>query len=299
MSFKLRFGIVCVQNAPLDILRRRWQQVEALGFDSLWATDHFVFAQKPELPYFESWTLLADMAAHTRKVRLGTLVTALPFRNPAFLARQVLTLDHISAGRIELGLGAGAAAKNDISYAMTGTPDWPPAERVERLEEALKIIDNLLRQPHTTFEGKYYRVQDAVMNPRSLQEPRPPILLAAMGKKMLHLAAAYADTWNSFGGPGLETVEDVFQITKERSEILDDFCRQIKRDPQSLRRSLLAYGPLAGNIFESADSFRLIVEKFRKIGISEFLAYYPEDKEQQENMQKISREVLPDLRSKD
>ena len=299
MIFKLRFGIVCVQNAPLNVLRRRWQLVEALGFDSLWATDHFVFAQNPELPYFESWTLLADMAAHTRKVRLGTLVTALPFRNPAFLARQVLTLDHISAGRIGLGLGAGAAAKNDVSYAMTGTPDWPPAERVERLEEALKIIDNLLRQPQTTFEGKYYQVQDAVMNPRPLQEPRPPILLAAMGKKMLHLAAAHADTWNSFGGFGLKTVEDVFQTTKERSEILDDFCRQIGRDPQSLRRSLLAYGPLAGKIFESADSFRLIVEKFRKIGISEFLAYYPEEKEQQENMQKIAREVLPLLKAED
>ena len=297
MSFRLRFGIVTVQNAPLEVLRRRWQQVESLGFDSLWATDHFVYAQNPELPYFESWTLLADMAAHTQKVRLGTLVTALPFRNPAFLARQVLTLEHISAGRIEVGLGAGAAAKNDASYAMTGIPDWPPAERVERLKEVLVIIDSLLRQPRTTFMGKYYQVQEAVMNPRPLQEPRPPILLAAMGKKMLRLAAAHADTWNSFGGFGLETLEDVFQKTRERSEFLDEACRQIGRDPHTLRRSLLAYGPLAGKIFESADSFRLIVKIFRKIGISEFIAYYPEDEKQQKNMERIAREVIPDLKS--
>jgi len=99
--------------------------------------------------------LLSALATQTSTIRIG-LLSAIPWRNPAFLARQAMTVDHISNGRLYLGLGAGAPGVSDISYAMTGTPDWPPSERVDRFREAVCIVDQLLRNPQTTYLGKYY-----------------------------------------------------------------------------------------------------------------------------------------------
>lgn len=111
--------------------------MEEAGFDSIWLADHFVNDMQPTAPWFEAWTLLAALATQTEKIRIGTLVTPITWRNPAWLARQAMTVDHISNGRLEIGIGAGAPAQIDCSYSMTGTPDWPPAERVDRVREVV------------------------------------------------------------------------------------------------------------------------------------------------------------------
>lgn len=195
LSHKLRFGIAFLPDTPWDEFVRRFQYIEELGFDIVGFGDHFAHFFFPNRIWFEAWTLLSAIATQTSKIRIGTLVTPFAWRNPAFLARQALTVDHISNGRLELGLGSGV--RSDRSYEMTGIPNWGPRERVARLREYVEIVDRLLSNKVTNYEGRYYKIKEAEMSPRPVQKPRPPITIAAEGPGMLKLAARYADTWTT------------------------------------------------------------------------------------------------------
>lgn len=141
MSNSLRFHVLMLPNAGRSELKARIVRLEELGIEVVAFADHFVDWTNPAVPWFETWTSLAAIAEATRTIRLTTLVTQIPLRNPAMLARQVLTLDHISNGRIELGLGTGL--RIDPSYAMVGLPNWEPKERVERFEEYIDVVARL------------------------------------------------------------------------------------------------------------------------------------------------------------
>lgn len=130
---------------------RRWQFIESLGFDSVWLADHFVDPYQPDSPWFEAWTLLGALATETRTIRIGTLATSMPLRNPALLARQAITVDHISNGRLEVGLGAGV--RRDPVHSMIGIENWFSAERVARFREAVEIVDRSLRGETVDYEG--------------------------------------------------------------------------------------------------------------------------------------------------
>ena len=302
MASPMKFGVILIQNAEWQTILQRCQHIERLGFDSVWVADHFVNYRDLTQPWFEAWTLLTGLATQTTRIRIGTLVTAIPLRNPAVLARQALTLDHISNGRLELGLGTGAAG--DIGYKMAGIEDWTAAERVARFREAIFIIDSMLSNEVTSYEGKYYRVDGAVMRPPSVQQPRPPITIAALGPAMLKITAQYADKWNSYPGVGL-TGEEAVNVTRARSEMLDEYCAQIGRDPASIRRSYLSYGRVSGpSPFDSVDYFEEYVGRYREIGIEELIFYYPPtewyplgNKAQDETFERIATEVIPRLRN--
>ena len=197
MSNQLRFGIITLQSEPWEKMVALWQSIEKLNFDSVWVADHFINYMAPNEPWFEAWTLLSGLAAVTKRIRIGTLVTSNPLRFPAILARQALTVDHISGGRLELGLGAGASGVMDPVYRMTGIEDWAPPERVSRFREAVEIIDEALRNRVISYDGRYYKMNEASMAPAPIQSPRPPITIGAMGPLMLKVTAKYADTWNS------------------------------------------------------------------------------------------------------
>jgi alkanesulfonate monooxygenase SsuD/methylene tetrahydromethanopterin reductase-like flavin-dependent oxidoreductase (luciferase family) len=143
-------------------LLERWQYLDELGFDSVWVADHFANPWYPGEPWLDGWTLLSALSAHTRKIRLGTMVTNISLHNPAVLARQALTVDHVSEGRLELGIGAGGAP---IDHTMTGVPDWEPPERATRLREFVEIVDGLLRSETSSYRGRYYRIENAEMHP--------------------------------------------------------------------------------------------------------------------------------------
>ncbi len=140
---ELRFGAVILQDFPYPELVKLWQKFETLDFDSTWIADHFVNYAHPDSPWLDGWSTLAGLAASTSRIRIGTLVTSIPFRHPAVLARQAMTVDHISNGRLEIGIGAGAPGKIDPSYTMTGIDDWPFKERTERLKEQVEIVDTV------------------------------------------------------------------------------------------------------------------------------------------------------------
>jgi len=216
-----------------DELLRRYRHIEALGFDLAAVPDHFVDWNHPPNPWFEAWTLLAAVARETSKVRLAIWVAQIPLRNPALLAHQALTVDHLSNGRLELGLGTGA--RIDPSCEMMGMPNWSAKERIARFKEYVEIVDRLLSNEVTTYEGDYYQVNGAVMNPRPIQQPRPPLVIAAMRPVMLKYAAQHADNWNSLSSAR----EFVTQLeeTRGRIRLINQCCSEIGRDPASLRRS--------------------------------------------------------------
>jgi alkanesulfonate monooxygenase SsuD/methylene tetrahydromethanopterin reductase-like flavin-dependent oxidoreductase (luciferase family) len=164
----IRFGICTDQNLPFETLVERWRYFERLGFDSVWDCDHFNQPSRPTGPYFEGWTLLAALAACTERIRVGVLVSCNTFRHPALLAQQAVTVDHVSGGRLELGFGAGWY---EPEHERIGIAFPVPGELVSRFRESVHVVDSLLRNETTTFEGRYYELRDAYVRPAPVQEP--------------------------------------------------------------------------------------------------------------------------------
>jgi len=225
-------------------------------------------------------------------------VTQIPLRNPAMLARAALTLDHVSHGRLEIGLGTGITV--DPSYHMVGIPNWEPRERVARFGEYVEIVDRLLRDEVTTFDGAFYSIVGAYMNPRPVQSPRPPIMVAALGPVMMRHAARYADDWNSMSFH--ESFDAQLDETRKRSEAMDEYCRAVGRDG-SLRRSYLMFDaaarPRGGSMayYESADRFEEMASRVIELGMDEVGVYYPLDQRQEPMLERIATDVLPRLRA--
>ena len=203
---------------------------EEAGFDSVWVADHFMWpnAEHPEeeRPQLECLAVLAALAQATARVRLGQLVVGVPYRNPALLAKSLTTLDLISHGRSIIGLGAGW---HEPEFRGYGWPFPSVRERFEMLEEATQIVRLMLTERPATFEGKHYKIEDALNDPRAEQRPRPPIMIGGSGeKRTLRLVAQYADLCNVFGTP-----EEVAR----RYGVLRDHCANLGRSPEEVTRT--------------------------------------------------------------
>jgi F420-dependent oxidoreductase-like protein len=285
MTRPLSFGICTDQNMPWERTVERWRMFERLGFDSAWVCDHLVQPSRPTGPYFEAWTLLAALAARTERIRVGVLVSCNTFRHPAVLAKQAVTLDHVSGGRLEVGLGAGWY---EPEHAMFGIPFPDTAELVGRFREAVQVVDLLLRQELSDFDGRYYQLRGARSRPAPVQAPRPPMLLAAFGPRMLRTVARYADTWNAFGKP---------EEMRERNQLLDHYCHEAGRDPNTLTRSLYCWsvGP-DGDPWASVQAFQDVIGPYLESGINQFLVDQPGDG-QLDILERVATDLLPALRA--
>ena len=298
MSFPLRFYVLVLPNLPWPALVERFQRVEALGFDIAGMADHFVDWSNPPRPWYELWTHVAAIAQATTRIRLCTCVAQIPLRDPATMANQALTVDHISSGRLDLGLGIGL--RIDPSYEMMGLPNWSNKERVARFGEYLEVVDRLLTQDVSSYHGNYYSLNDAVMSPRPVQQPRPPILVAAMGPKMLGHAARHADIWNSMSFS--EDFDTQLNETRERSARIDDLCADLGRNPSSLRRSYHMFDARSrdsgGRIayYESQELFAEMVQRITSLGITDIGLYYPMQLEQEPMFERIASETIPALK---
>jgi F420-dependent oxidoreductase-like protein len=196
-------------------------------FESGWTSDHFypLHNSDPAGPRLEGWTTLTALAQATRRLRLGTLVTDVHYRHPAVLANMAATVDIVSGGRLELGVGAGWNEQESGAYGIDlGTP----AQRSDRLEEACEVLTGLLSpQQMTTFKGRYYDLTDARCNPKPVQQPHPPICVGGNGqKRTLRTAARFAQHWNFEGG----TPE---QFSRAR-DVLHQHCADVGRDPAQI-----------------------------------------------------------------
>lgn len=259
ITHQLRFLVHMLPDLSWRELLRRYKHIEALGFDLAGVADHFAHWTGAPSPWFEAWALLAAIAAETTRIRLATWVTQIPLRNPAQLAHQALTVDHIFDSRLELGLGLGLTT--DPSCAMMGLPNWSYRERAARFKEYAEVVDRLLSSEVTTYKGQFYEVNGAVVKPRPVQRPRPPIVIAANGPTMLKRAAEHADIWNTGSGSHTSAFDAQLAEARRRIGLIDEHCGAIGRDPTSLRRSyLMGSGSLlSGGLFdyyELKGSFR-------------------------------------------
>jgi F420-dependent oxidoreductase-like protein len=256
----LHFGIVTGQHRrPLAQIEEHWKYAEETGWDSAWAFDHFFSLGQNEMDQtLEGWTLLAAMAAKTSRVQLGLMVTGNTHRNPAVLAKQAVTVDHISNGRLILGMGAGWNEREHHAYGI----DFPsPGERVDRLGEALEMFRLLETQERTTFNGSYYTLDNAPFEPKPVHG-HMPILIGTAGRRMLRHVARYADYWDGGEDP------DAYAANAERLQAL---CREVGRDPSEIRYVISTYS----QALQSVDTFREHIARYYRIGVRTFLFNTP------------------------
>lgn len=269
---RAKFGVLLGQIHPWNQMVEHARAVESAGFDSVWVADHFAnpFA---ETDWLEAWTVLAGLATATDRIRLGTLVTSIVYRHPAVVAKQAVTVDRISQGRLTLGIGAGGVP---TCHQMTGTPFWPGKERQDRLAEFVALVDQLLSNERSSFAGDYYSAEDALMRPPCVQRPRLPLLVAAHGPRSLKVAAEHGDTWSFFEpGAGLKGEEAAEAIAKMNA-YLDEKAAAAGRDPKAITRSLCC-GFAASSAWTSLEEALSDIKLFEEAGVDEFILGYTPD----------------------
>jgi len=221
---QIRFGVQALQGMPdYATLKNVVLECDRLGFDSVWVYDHIQFTYGPTL---ECWTVLSALAEATKRIRIGPLVTCNVFRYPSLLAKMAATVDMISNGRLNFGIGAGWHEDEAVAY---GIPFPKGGMRVEMLDEALTIIKKLWTEDEATFKGKYYSINKAVCLPKPVQKPYPPVLVGGGGDKMLRLIAKHANAWNS----GFVSPEDF----KAEIERLEKVCKEVGQDIRALENT--------------------------------------------------------------
>jgi F420-dependent oxidoreductase-like protein len=257
-SQKLHFGIKTTQYFSYEDILRVWQEAETLpSIEHAWLFDHPmpIMRADPSGPCLDGWTLLAALAAQTKRLRLGLMVASNANQTPALLAKRAATLDIISHGRLEFGLGAGGVEREHTAY---GTDLFPAGERVRRLGEACEIIRRMWTEPVVNFEGRYYQLSETYCEPKPVQKPTPPFVIGGVGEQLtLRVVAQYADVWNYPRFP-LGTVEE-FQ---QKNRVLDGYCAAIERDPATLARSV----QFIINPRENPASTRQVVQDFVAAG---------------------------------
>ncbi|HEY7415538.1 MAG TPA: LLM class F420-dependent oxidoreductase [Ktedonobacteraceae bacterium] len=231
---KLSFGIKTTQQrTTYEDMLRVWQEADSIpSIEHAWLFDHLMPLRGDcSDPCLEGWTLLAAFAAVTKRLRLGLTVSSNTYRHPAVLANMAATVDIISGGRLDFGIGAGVGEGNhEIEHHAYGMPLPALGERIRRLGEACEIIRRMWIETAPSFEGNYYQIKEAYCEPKPVQKPYPPFVIGGLGEKLtLRIVAQYASIWNFMGG-GVESFQ-------QKSAILDSHCAAIGRDPQTIQRS--------------------------------------------------------------
>lgn len=282
-ALPLRVGLQYETNDPIDVQRAVWRIADEAGFDQIWNSDHLV--RPPSSgnvagPILDSWTALAAQAQATRRIRIGVLVTANLLRHPALLAKVATTVDHISGGRVEVGLGTGW---NEAAFTMLGMPFAEAPERGRRLGEAAAVLKALWTQERANFSGRYYQLKDAIAEPKPVQKPHPPLMIGGRGPVVtLRVAATHGDAWNTSGGRG-------FDVDLETVRLLDQHCLKVGRDPKTLRRSVIIPWTKAEDALASA-------KRYWDAGFTEFLIPVT-DADSPRQVEILAREALPRLRA--
>jgi len=235
-------------------------KAEQLGYDAGYVYDHFIpyYGDKRTLPFFEAYTLLSAIAAITTKLRIGQVVTCNSYRSPSLLAKMSSTLDAISDGRLEFGIGAGWF---EYEYNSYGYPFDSASVRIEQLDESITIIKKMWQKEKSSFKGKHYSIKNAICSPKPIQNPHPPIMVGGSGQKLIAVAAKHATRYNHpFGTP---------EILQSKIEMLKIQCKKIKRNFNDIENSVL----LRVLVGKDKDDIKQIITQLKKKNesISEFI----------------------------
>jgi F420-dependent oxidoreductase-like protein len=281
----VKLGVIISPSAGWSYteIRDLVQGAENSGFQSFWVSDHLFGGPggTPDRNCLEAWTLLAALARDTTRIRLGVLVAAVQYRNPALQAKMAAGVDHMSGGRLEFGIGAGWKEDEYRAYGY----DFPSAgDRVEQLRDGLEITRRLWQDDRATYHGKHYRIDDAVCAPKPTQRPRPPIWIGGAGPRVMRLAARHADGFDlgKHGAGGADLTADEMAASFKELEAME---RTAKRDGR-LQRSHWSTSILEGEGKPLVDKIR----EYARAGLDQYLCAFP--KERAAEMIESSRERL-------
>jgi len=274
----MRIGLDTAQHQLLwPELVERVQFAESAGFDGAWVFDHFKpLYGDPSGPCLEAWTLLAGLAGVTSRIRLGALVTGITYRHPSILATEAITVDHVSKGRLEIGVGA---AWHQPEHEELGIPFPPLKERAQRLEEGVQVMRLLMTKDRVTFAGQHYQLENASYHPRPVQRPHPPIWIGAGGEQvMLPIVARQADAWHAFGSD---------DSLARKSRLLDQLAEKAGRDPKAILRSASL------SLSRPWDQVRRRAGQLRAAGFGYLIAEWPS--EGKRRLDEFVEKVMPEL----
>jgi F420-dependent oxidoreductase-like protein len=272
----MRFSFWPTPSQGFDDVLALARHVERTGWDGLWYADHFMpNAADTSAPWPEAWVTLSALGALVPRLRIGTLVAGNTYRHPAVLAKMAATLDHITQGRVVLGLGSGWQENEHRQY---GIPFYTVGERLARLDEACTVIRSLFRETQSTFDGRFYQLENASLEPKPVQDPLP-LLIGGGGEQVtLKITARHANEWNVWGTPA---------ILEHKMRILDEHCAAIGRDPKQIRRTAVALLFMSDDaaylermraakiqqphLIGSVEEIRALVADYERIGVDELI----------------------------
>ncbi|MET8012430.1 LLM class flavin-dependent oxidoreductase [Streptomyces sp. NPDC005271] len=259
--------------------REQWQRAEELGFHAAYTYDHLSWRSFRDGPWFGAVPTLTAAAAATSRLRLGTLVTSPNFRHPVTLAKELISLDDVSDGRITLGIGAGGSGFDATSLLRGGEEPWTPRERADRFGEFVELLDRLLTQDVVTYEGTHYSAREVRNIPGCVQRPRLPFAVAATGPRGLRLAARHGQAWLTTGDPKLfetGTPEDSLAAIGGQIQRLGKACAEAGREVSELDKILLTgFTPDGERPLSSVDAFVDFAGRHAALGFDEIVLHWP------------------------
>lgn len=290
----MRIGVVILPEHSWREAKPLWERAEELSFDHAWTYDHLTWRSFHDRAWFGAIPTLTAAAGVTERIRLGSLVASPNFRHPVPFAKELVTLDDISGGRLTLGIGAGTPTGWDAT--MLGHDPWSPSERAGRFEEFVDLLDRLLREPVTTYQGEYYAAHEARTYPGCVQQPRIPFAVAATGPRGMRLAARHGDTWVTTGArhkaSPVAPAEGVRDVAAQL-ERLDDACEAEGRDPATLDRLVLT-GPVLDPGLGSPQQWDDTVGAYEAVGVTDLVVHWPRPDEPYENDLEIFERIFAD-----
>lgn len=273
MIRRVRLGVLMIPTDPWPQAVARAQHLESLGFAHLWTYDHLSWQRYRDEPWHAAIPWLTGITAATSRIRVGSMVTSPSFRHPVTLAKDVMTLDHISAGRVTVGIGAGGTG---FDATVLGKEVPTPAERAARLADFVEVLDGLLRHPAYSSSNARYPVSEARMIPGCVQQPRVPLAIAAAGPKTLAVAARFGDAWLTEGDPRdpAPTPAGAEQAVREQGRLLDQHCAEIGRDPGTLDRVFLVSNRIERPLAD-LGTFADFVRRYAALGFTDLVFHDP------------------------
>ena len=271
----MRVGVLILPDDRWAVAAERWRRAERLGFDHAWTYDHLAWRSLRDAPWFGAVPTLAAAAGVTTTIRLGTLVASPNFRHPVPFARELVSLDDISGGRITLGIGSGGLGWDTT---ILGEAPWSPAERAGRFDEFVDLLDRLLREPEVSYAGRWWRADEARTYPGCVQRPRLPFAVAATRPRGMRVVARHGDVWVTNGdrdhtGPPLGPEAGAAVVARQWAE-LADVCAAEGRDPATLDRLVLTGVRLDAGL-ASAAAFREAVDTYAAAGVTDLVVHWP------------------------
>lgn len=266
----MRVSVVILPVFRWEQARSVWARADELGFHGAYTYDHLSWRDFRDGPWFGAVPTLAAAATVTSRIRLGTLVTSANFRHPVTLAKDLMTLDDMSGGRMTVGIGAGTTG---FDASVLGLPALSAPGRASRFEEFVRLLDVLLREPMTTWSGEYFAAHEAAMHPGSVQRPRVPFAIAAKGPRGTGLVARYADAWVTTGR-GEVSPEESAAAVRDGLARARAACEQVGRDPADLRAVFLS-GFTSDRPLSSYDTFLDVAHRYAAAGVTELVLHWP------------------------